>query len=63
VRLVAGEGLLLAVDGAAAAGEEEAADAGPAAGVDQLEAAEDVGLGVEQRVLHRHPHVGLRGMV
>ena len=61
--LLAGEGLLLAVDGAAAAGEEEAAHALAAAGLDQLEAADDVGFGVEQRLVHRDPHVGLRGVV
>ena len=54
------EEVLLAIDGAAGGGEEDLAHAAVARRLGQVEAAEDVDVGIEDRVLDRAPHVHLR---
>ena len=57
------EEVLLAVDGPAGGGEEDLAHAAVAGRLGQVQAAEDVDVGVEDRVLDRAPDVHLRGVV
>ena len=63
MRLGRGEGLLLAVDRTARGDEHDATDTRLARGLEEVDRAEDVDAGVEERVRHRAADVHLCGVV
>ena len=55
--------VLFAVDGAAGGGEDDLPQLSAAAGFQKIQKADDIDVGVEDRVLHRTPDIHLGGMV